>query len=371
MINKTLLAKRFSRFATALLLVFATTYSLAQDTSVAVDGEKILKIGTKNSPPMSMKSQNGDWEGISIELWKKVASELHLRYEFVEMPLPELLQAVKSSELDAVVGSLSITSEREKVLDFSQPFFYTGLSIAIRNQSLLPVIDVLDAIFSLRFIAIVGVLILVLLLVGTSIWLFENRKNPEQFGGHFLKGIGSGVWLSAVTMTTVGYGDKSPKTFGGRIFVLIWMFMSLIITSSLTAAITSALTVERINSKISQPSDLARMHSATAEGSSSALWLKDSNYSFSSFPDLKAALGALDEGQYDAVVYDEPLLRYSVLTEFPGLKVLPLVFSRQSYGFAFPSNSPLRESVNLVLLKALQKDEWGNLVSKYLGSEMR
>ncbi|MGO2102628.1 MAG: ion channel [Psychroflexus halocasei] len=44
-------------------------------------------------------------------------------------------------------------------------------------------------------------------------------------------------------MTTVGYGDKSPLSLGGRIVGLIWMFMAVIILSSLTAGIASALTV--------------------------------------------------------------------------------------------------------------------------------
>ena len=365
-------AKRAMLFSTILVgafLAFDLSAAPAENVADTAGPDKILKIGTKISPPMAMKSKDGTWEGISIELWKKIAAELHVRYEFVEMPLTDLLKSVQTSSIDAAVGSLSVTSEREKTLDFSQPFFHTGLSIAVRHDQALPLFDVMEAVFSWRFVEAIGALLLALLIAGTGVWLFENRRNPEQFGGHFIKGIGAGFWLSAVTMSSVGYGDKAPKTLGGRVIVLIWMFTSIIIISSLTAAITSALTVERLSTSIRQPSDLVRMRSTTVAGSTSASWLEGHGYSVTTFPTLRDALSAIDSGKYDAVVYDEPLLRYSVLTEFPGLHVLPLVFCRQNYGIAFPSNSPLREQVNLVLLKILQTDDWDSLVKKHLGSE--
>lgn len=55
-----------------------------------------------------------------------------------------------------------------------------------------------------------------------------------------------GFWWSAVTMTTVGHGDKSPKTFEGRIISLIRMFAGIILISTDTAFITSTLTIKKM-----------------------------------------------------------------------------------------------------------------------------
>jgi hypothetical protein len=79
------------------------------------------------------------------------------------------------------------------------------------------------------------------------VWLFERKLNPAHFGGNTLQGIGSGFWFSAVTMTTVGYGDKHPKTTGGRIVSLIWMFTAVILVSLFTATITHAYRTTKDN----------------------------------------------------------------------------------------------------------------------------
>jgi voltage-gated potassium channel Kch len=63
-----------------------------------------------------------------------------------------------------------------------------------------------------------------LTVTGALIWLAERRHNEEQFRRDPAAGIGNGIWWSAVTMTTVGYGDKAPVTLAGRVIALVWMF---------------------------------------------------------------------------------------------------------------------------------------------------
>ena len=85
---------------------------------------------------------------------------------------------------------------------------------------------------------------------------FEGRRNRDMFGAGAIKGIGHGIWWAAVTMTTVGYGDKAPQTLGGRIVAIIWMFASIILISSFTASITTSLTISELSGKVRGSRDL-------------------------------------------------------------------------------------------------------------------
>jgi hypothetical protein len=79
-----------------------------------------------------------------------------------------------------------------------------------------------------------------------------TQRNRNNFRSG-LRGIGDGLWWSAVTMTAVGYGDSTPRTLLGRALAIIWMFASVTLLAFFTAGITSSLTVEHLASKVTGP----------------------------------------------------------------------------------------------------------------------
>jgi polar amino acid transport system substrate-binding protein len=327
-----------------------------------------LIVGTKEAPPFAMKGADGKWTGISIELWQELAAELKLDYRFKELDLENLLAGVRSNSLDAAVAAITVTSDRERVMDFTHPFYTTGLGIAVSASSDPPWLAVLRRLVSWKFLAVIGLLALVLTSVGLLVWLFERRKNSEQFGGKAIEGIGSAFWWSAVTMTTVGYGDKAPRTFAGRVVGLIWMFAAIIMISSFTAAITSALTVSQLGSSIRGPGDLPGARVATVASSTAEQYLQSRQINYQEFPDVVSALQALANGRADAVVYDAPILKYLAKEEFGGtVTVLPNTFVRQDYAIAVPQGSPLRETLNRVLEREIRSPHWQGVIYHYLG----
>ncbi|RMX47598.1 hypothetical protein pdam_00015117 [Pocillopora damicornis] len=74
-------------------------------------------------------------------------------------------------------------------------------------------------------------------LSGMIIWLLDHRSNPETFSSRFWKGIADGMWWAIVTMTTVGYGDKAPKSWFSRLFAVVWMIAGIVLLSMFTAQI--------------------------------------------------------------------------------------------------------------------------------------
>ena len=218
----------FARLLLCLLLCSAPlVHAQTGDTSTAP-----LHVGITEVPPFVIADGNGDWEGISIDLWRAIADRQGWTYEWQVMPFSDLLGAVERGEVDVVVGALTMTSEREAVFDFSHPFYQTGLSIGVPHSPKQGLLQSLKALFSWGFLSVIGALALLLLGVGFALWLLERRRNAEQFGGSNAEGIGAGFWWAAVTMTTVGYGDKAPVTLGGRLLALVWMFAGLIMVAA-------------------------------------------------------------------------------------------------------------------------------------------
>jgi len=328
----------------------------------------VLVMGTKESPPFAMKDDTGQWTGISIEIWSRVAQDLGVSTKYVEVAeVEDLLDGVASGRFDLASSAVTVTAEREKKCDFSYPYFFTGLAIAVAPHGA-PWRAVVRGLLSPSFWKVVGGMMLLLLLVGILVWWIEAKANPDHFGGGAQRGIGSGFWWAAVTMTTVGYGDKAPRTGLGRGVALIWMFAGIVLISILTAAITSTLTVSQLGSPIRGPDDLHGVRVVGVQGTSSVDYLDTHGVHYQPVDSLQVALDLVAAGKADCVVYDEPLLRYQIRTDYQGkVVILPGIFDRQQYAIALPPRSRYRERINISILEQIQSDWWDATLRRYLG----
>ena len=329
---------------------------------------KILTVGVMIAPPFLEKDAKGRYRGLAYDLWADVANDLGLRYKTVEYDLEGLLEAVRQEHVDVGVSALSITAERAATMDFSQPFYYTGLGIAVPVKRDNIVARLFEAILSPRVLSYVFSLLGLLLVVGALVWGVERRRNPEHFRPG-RRGIGDGMWWSAVTMTSVGYGDATPKTLVGRALAMVWMFASVILLASFTAGITSSLTVETLGGRVHGPDDLNAVRTGVLANSSAEEELLAQNVGVRRFASVDAGLGALVGGKLDAFVDDQPILQYCQHKRFGGeVRVLPGFFDPQLYGFAFPRGATLRKTVEVIMLRRLEDSKYrAQLYEPYLG----
>jgi len=330
--------------------------------------KEVLRVGTTTAPPFALKGEDGDWHGISIQLWRELAADLGLDFELQERSFTELLEGVEDGSLDAGMAAITITSDREVAMDFTHAFYATGLGIAVPYEGKAQAwLKAAERFLTLEFLYVIGALLVIMFIAGILVWLFERRRNPEMFGGPAAEGIGSGFWWSVVTMHTVGYGDKAPKTLGGRAVALLWMFTSIVILASVTAAITSSLTISELGGPVTGYSDLKRVRVGTVEGTSGAAFLEAKDIVAAGYSGSEAGLQALADGEIDAFVQDAPIMMYLVNKDFRGrLQVLPQIFARQYYGIALSSGSDLREPLSRAILRYIRTEDWQALLERYL-----
>ncbi|MCX7019670.1 MAG: transporter substrate-binding domain-containing protein [bacterium] len=367
---------RLTARVTSLLIVVcaAAPPAPAMDAETSMP-QRSLIIGTEKSPPFAMKNPDGTWSGISMILWKRICVRLGKTYEIKEYnSVQQLLGAVANGSVDAAISAISVNSEREQRVDFSQPYFASDLGIAMRASSLATYIRIFSAMFSRTILVLLVLMMSLPLLVGAIVWLCERRCNPIHFGGHPIKGIGSGFWWAAVTMTNVGYGDKVPSGFPGRFTAVVWMFLGSIIISMFTATITSLLTVSHFKEQFINIDDLRVMDRVgTVRGTIEEDYLTSRIELFQHpllYESIEGAMSALDKRQIDAVIYDQPILVFEAKRFYGGrMKILPLPLSVQTYAIALPYGSPLRRPINAILLSEMSNPEWQGILSLYLGRD--
>ena len=314
-----------------------------------------LRIGVSGSPPFVIE-KDGVLSGISVEIWKDVAERLEQPYKFVVQPNTNAnVDAVAEGSVDLAIGPISITPNRlaNPKIDFTQPYYhgYEGLLIPQKPPGL---ITRLRPFIGWAALSSVGILITLLFIFGNLIWLAERRKNTEQFPRHYLHGVGNGMWFGLVTLTTVGYGDRAPLSRSGRIIAGVWMVISLVAVSSITAGLASAFTLslaEIAPSAIREKADLRGKKIAVVEGTTSLRWGK--LYEINAFltKDLNGAIKILNQGKVEGIIFDEaPLRHYLKQNKKSKLKLANFPLAIQTYGFVLPMGSPLRNQLNIELI---------------------
>jgi polar amino acid transport system substrate-binding protein len=358
--------------AILILWVFASLSVMALAHGETAVPQKLL-VGTMVKPPFSMKISDGSWRGLSIELLDMIARELGVKYELVEYEsFAQILEAVEKGKLE-VVTALAVTAPRETIMDFSHPFLTTGSAIAVPVPVSRPGLfhftgHFVDRFVSLNFLIVIAMLLLLSFAAGALVWLFERRINNNMFSGKGVKGLWQGLWWAMVTMTTVGYGDKAPKTVGGRIIALIWMYVSIFLIASFLAVITASLTVGELSGKVRGLSDLYHVRVGTVPHSEPWNFLTQRGLAARPFKNEKDGLQAMVDGEIDAFVHNEILLKYLSKSDFPGrIHVLSEIFDQYYVSFAFPQGSALREKFNRELITILDSDEFPQFKERYLG----
>lgn len=121
-----------STLATVLSIAALGT-GLAAGTASA----ETIKVGiaAEPYPPFTEPDASGEWTGWEIDFMNAVCAEAQLECVVTPVAWDGIIPALTSGKIDAIIGSMSITEERDKTIDFSDKYYNTPAVVAAAKGS--------------------------------------------------------------------------------------------------------------------------------------------------------------------------------------------------------------------------------------------
>lgn len=118
------------------------------DTSAAAEIDTLkpgtLLVGVDVPYPPFEQGRPPDYEGFEIDLMNEIASRLGLETEYKDTPFDTIFRDLSQDKFDVAVAGSTITPEREKVVDFGDPWFLTEQSLLVQQGSDIKTLDDVD-----------------------------------------------------------------------------------------------------------------------------------------------------------------------------------------------------------------------------------
>ena len=347
---------------------FCFAAALLALTSAATAAEAQLKVAVYDVPPYGHVEADGTIDGASVDLWRRAAERLDREYHLVPVAQMEtILAGLQRGDYDAAVGAITITPERLTRVDFSYPAHRSGVAVAVRKASgPLAALRTYGAVV-IELGPLFAVSLGLLMAMGVAMWLVERSRRTATNEETAVASLRDGVYWAVVTMTTVGYGDKTPKTGVGRVLAIFWMMASVALVSILSTTLVSKVTAEQVASgRDIVENDLSRLRLAAVAYSSGAEFLDERRLPYARFADLPAALDALARGEADAVVNSIGALQYAITAGFSRSIESPHgVLAPAFLGIALPQGSALKKPLDEALVEITASSEWRRVEGSY------
>jgi len=365
---------------------------------------KTLKVATILAPPFVMLKKDAssspnttqEFEGLSIDILEELKKRLKFNYKIYLVPDGKfgvrdrstgqwngIVEEIIKEAADMSIAPMTISSDRQTVLDFTQPYMTFGLAFMMRVQE----VKVNYFRFLLPFSKSLWIAICMLVMVmGFFVWICSlfspwgyygrcvqvkpsKQLKPEVIKEAETLSLSNSVWSS--WKAYVRQGAEHPRSWSGRVTVSVFWFAVMIINATYTANLAAHLTVSRMQTPIESISDLARqtrIEYGTLKDSQLQTFFKETDVPSylvmgqfmeqrkTWMPGFEAAINRTMEGDF-AFISDRPILDYvSRKKKHCGkMKVTGGFGNTYGYGFAFARKSPYTPLFNMELF-GLQND---------------
>ncbi|WP_321949032.1 transporter substrate-binding domain-containing protein [Paraburkholderia sp. J10-1] len=307
--------------------------------------------------------------GFSIDIWYEIARRMHVDFTWDRVAnQPDLLSVVQRGDADVAIAAITLTPEREKRVDFSLPYFDSGLQIMVRAQSDSSFVASLRSVPWLALGQFLAVSVVIVFVLANLVWLIERRNDPN-FQKPWLRAVGEGLWVTMLIIATGEHGERESAGLWKRILVPAMWLIGVVLIAQFTATVTSLQTVARLQSNIRGPDDLPGKTIGTVPGTVAAQYLTGRGLPFVSVNSAADGFRMLMRGDVQAIVYDAPTLQYWAGRLGNGkLAVVGPIFLPAKYGIAVANGSPLRKTINETLLGMYEDGSYEQIYQKWFAA---
>jgi len=306
----------------------------------------------------------GQWTGDSVAFFRMCAESANLRYQLVPFDtMHATIEAVQNHTIDLVATGLSVTPERESYMDFTRSFAQSGVSIVVRVDRAPPLLTIARQVKDSHLPRMMCALLVISLLMAMLVAWIERRKNPEQFGGSWMESLGQSLWWSVTTMTTVGYGDRVPKSFIGRLIGVMWTLLAFVLMTVLAGVIASELTISRFLPMFRSIDQVRSLVCGVVSDAAAETVARERGLNLQAFPDIETMLASLENRKVDAAVVDTASMRgFMHQGLYRDLAMLPDALEVNFIAFGAREGLPtdVMNTLNYWILRCAQSSKFQN-----------
>ncbi|KAK3031874.1 hypothetical protein RJ639_035644 [Escallonia herrerae] len=280
----------------------------------------------------------------------------------------ELVRMVADDVYDAAVGDIAIVTTRTKIVDFTQPYAATGLVIVAPIRTSKSSAWVFLEPFSVEMWCVTAASFVMIAVV---IWILEHRVN-DDFRGPPKRQLITTILFSISTLFKTN--QEATVSTLGRMVMLVWLFLLMVITSSYTASLTSILTIQQLSSPITGIETLiaSDLPIGYQVGSFAYDYLAESLYiprsrliSLRSPEEYDTALRqGPKNGGVGAIVDELPYVEL-FLSKYTDFGIVGQPFRKSGWGFAFKRDSPLAVDLSTAILKLAESGKLQEIHRKW------
>jgi len=123
------------RIVSSISISIILVFSLFACGKSGTSADKTIRVGAETTfPPFEFK-EGSEYTGFDIELIRAIGKQIGLNVTIESMGFDGLIPALQAGNIDAIISAVTITDERKGKVDFSDPYYNSGLAIVVSKDN--------------------------------------------------------------------------------------------------------------------------------------------------------------------------------------------------------------------------------------------